>query len=188
MTPEPPHAVVGGQAPPFELPDAQSQVRRLEDYRGHWLLLVFHRHLGCLPCRRHLLDLKDSERIFQDLDVQIVVVSFMGGPVADAWVREMGFDWPVVIDETRTLYAACGMFLGTRWNVWGPRTCWAYIKELFRGRTPRASALANDIYQLGGDVLVDPSGIVRLLHRGSGPADRPSIGTLLTVRRSGAPR
>lgn len=30
----------------FTLPDAAGQQRRLEDYRGRWLLLVFHRHLG----------------------------------------------------------------------------------------------------------------------------------------------
>jgi peroxiredoxin len=31
---------------PFELPDVTGRVHRLEDYSGHWLLLIFHRHLG----------------------------------------------------------------------------------------------------------------------------------------------
>lgn len=31
---------------PFVLPDSSGREHRLEDYRGHWLLLVFHRHLG----------------------------------------------------------------------------------------------------------------------------------------------
>ncbi len=31
---------------PFELSDANGKVHTLEDYRGRWLLLVFHRHLG----------------------------------------------------------------------------------------------------------------------------------------------
>ena len=39
-------AFVGGPAVPFALPDAEGRLHRLEDYRGHWLLLVFHRHLG----------------------------------------------------------------------------------------------------------------------------------------------
>ena len=30
----------------FELPDADGVVHRLNEYRGNWLLLVFHRHLG----------------------------------------------------------------------------------------------------------------------------------------------
>jgi peroxiredoxin len=36
----------GRPAIPFELPDAEGRTHRLGDYRGHWLLLVFHRHLG----------------------------------------------------------------------------------------------------------------------------------------------
>ncbi len=37
---------IGRGAIPFELPDAEGRIHRLADYHGHWLLLVFHRHLG----------------------------------------------------------------------------------------------------------------------------------------------
>jgi hypothetical protein len=37
---------VGSPAVSFELRDANGEVHRLEDYRGCWLLQVFHRHLG----------------------------------------------------------------------------------------------------------------------------------------------
>jgi peroxiredoxin len=33
-------------APPFELQDSNGGIHRLETYRGSWLLMVFHRHLG----------------------------------------------------------------------------------------------------------------------------------------------
>jgi peroxiredoxin len=38
--------LIGKSAPPFELPDSNGRIHRLETYRGSWLLLVFHRHLG----------------------------------------------------------------------------------------------------------------------------------------------
>lgn len=38
--------LTGRPAVDFELDDAHGQRRRLEDFRGRWLLLVFHRHLG----------------------------------------------------------------------------------------------------------------------------------------------
>lgn len=58
------------------------------------------------------------------------------------------------------------MFRGTRWNI---EDDVVGIRQGTASRwMPRASALADDIYQLGGDVLVDPSGIVRLLHNGPG--------------------
>jgi len=31
---------------PFALADSTGQVHSLDDYRGNWLLMVFHRHLG----------------------------------------------------------------------------------------------------------------------------------------------
>jgi len=36
----------GQPASGFALRDTTGRTHRLEDYRGHWLLLVFHRHLG----------------------------------------------------------------------------------------------------------------------------------------------
>ncbi len=38
--------LVGMPAPAFELSDPRGTVYRLEDFRGNWLLLDFHRHLG----------------------------------------------------------------------------------------------------------------------------------------------
>jgi peroxiredoxin len=38
--------MVGKPAIPFALPDIQGQTQRLQDFEGHWLLLVFHRHLA----------------------------------------------------------------------------------------------------------------------------------------------
>lgn len=38
--------LTGSPALPFALPDSRGELHRLADYRGRWLLLVFHRHLG----------------------------------------------------------------------------------------------------------------------------------------------
>lgn len=37
---------VGSPAAEFALADTEGTTRRLEDYRGRWLLMVFHRHLA----------------------------------------------------------------------------------------------------------------------------------------------
>lgn len=39
-------SLTGRPAIPFALPDTQGRIHRLEDYKGSWLLMVFHRHLG----------------------------------------------------------------------------------------------------------------------------------------------
>jgi peroxiredoxin len=38
--------LTGKPAIPFDLPDRDGHTHRLDDYRGSWLLMVFHRHLG----------------------------------------------------------------------------------------------------------------------------------------------
>ncbi|MCB9919603.1 MAG: hypothetical protein H6832_14465 [Planctomycetes bacterium] len=46
MAPGGPGPRVGSAAEPFALTDVGGTVHRLEEFRGQWLLLVFHRHLG----------------------------------------------------------------------------------------------------------------------------------------------
>ena len=79
----------------------------------------------------------------------------------------------MLMDETRELYHNYGMFSASFWDIWGPKTWWAYFKEIMKGHTPHLST--GDVSQRGGDVLIDPGGIVRLHHVGEGPADRPSV-------------
>ncbi len=38
--------MTGQTAVPFNLVDNEGKQHQLEDYKGSWLLMVFHRHLG----------------------------------------------------------------------------------------------------------------------------------------------
>ncbi len=94
-----------------------------------------------------------------------------------AYVRDTQLTWPLLVDHERTLYQAYGMHQGTWWNLYGPSTIGVYLKLLWRGR--RLQRPGSDVHQLGGDVLIDPEGIVNIQYTGVGPADRPKISTLL---------
>jgi hypothetical protein len=125
--------------------------------------------------------LQQHEQAFEDLETRIVVVTFETTPFVRAYVAETKVTWPILIDRNRTLYRHYGMHRGDLWNIWGPRTWLAYARELAHGRLPTYSDA--DTRQLGGDVLVDPAGIVRLHYVGSGPADRPSVAAILEARQ-----
>lgn len=112
-----------------------------------------------------------------ELRIDVAVVTFQGGPLVEAYVRETGCPWPILIDESRELYTAYGMERGRWWEIWGLGSWWAYLKLLLRGR--RLHKPAGDVRQLGGDVLIDPEGTVRLHHVGRGPADRPPVESIL---------
>lgn len=110
------------------------------------------------------------------------VVTFDATPMALAYLRQTRLPWPLLIDGERTLYKAYGMERGDWWNIYGPPAIWVYLKLMVRGR--RLYRPGSDFHQLGGDVLIDPAGIVRLHHVGSGPADRPAVRTLLEAARA----
>ncbi len=108
-----------------------------------------------------------------------MVVTFESDLISQRYVKETSLTWPLVIDETRELYRGYGMLLASFWDVWGPKTWWAYLKEIIKGERPQKTAA--DIMQRGGDVLIDPDGIVQLHHVGEGPADRPSVEMILQI-------
>ena len=111
--------------------------------------------------------------------VKVVVVTFEAGYFARAYINDTGLPWPLLADTTRELYRAYGMLEAGFWDIWGPRTWWAYLKELLCGRLPKKSE--GDISQRGGDVLIDVGGVVRFHHVGEGPGDRPSARSILGV-------
>lgn len=129
--------------------------------------------------------LRQHEQELQSLGIDVAVVTFQSSPIAENYVRETKLDWPILIDETLKLYSAYGMHRGRVWDVWGPATIAVYSKLMFKGRMPRKPA--GDVHQLGGDILIDPQGIVHLHHIGTGPADRPTIESLLQIVRGERP-
>ena len=122
--------------------------------------------------------MRQHEKELEDRNVRVVVVTFEAGFLARAYVEDTGLRWPLLVDETRMVYSAYGMLHASFWEIWGPATWWAYLKEMARGRFPKKTA--GDVSQRGGDVLIDPSGIVRIHHIGKGPGDRPPVTALLS--------
>ena len=93
------------------------------------------------------------------LDVRVVVVTFQSGPIVEAYVRDTRLEWPILIDSPLEVYQAYGMNRGHWWSIFGPPAWWSYVKLLLRGRRLRMPS--GNVSQLGGNVLVDPKGIVR---------------------------
>lgn len=126
--------------------------------------------------------MRRAERDLEALGIRVLVVTFESRAAARGYVEETGTCWPVLSDESRALYRAYGM-ARARWrHLLGPSAMLAYVREVVCGRSPRWPSA--DPVQQGGDVLVDPAGIVRWVHVGAGPGHRPSVERLLDVRRA----
>ena len=130
--------------------------------------------------------MREHEAELAEIGVAVAVVTFEAGFLARKYVEESGLVWPLLVDEKRELYRGYGMLAASFWDIWGLKTWWAYGKVILHGQ--RLQQSQGDISQRGGDVLIDPSGTVRLHHVGQGPADRPSVAQLLErVKQAEAP-
>jgi hypothetical protein len=123
------------------------------------------------------LQKKKSE--LERLNLKVALITFEGTESAKQYQAETFANFPLLIDEACRLYEAYGMEEAGFWDIWGPATWFAYLREFLKGQLPGKPG--GDISQRGGDVLIDPGGIVRLHHIGKGPADRPSIDSILNV-------
>lgn len=123
--------------------------------------------------------MRDRDENFIKLNVKIVVVTFEANYLARSYVEETVLKWPLIIDENRELYKSYGMLSASFWDIWGPKTWIAYLKEIIKGQKLKISKA--DVSQRGGDVLIDPDGIVQMHHVGAGPADRPSVEMILEI-------
>ena len=121
--------------------------------------------------------MREIENEINVLGLRVLVVTFEAGALTQGYVRDTELQWPLLVDESRALYNAYSMEHGRLWEVYGPPAWWIYAKLLIKGRRLRTSH--SDFKQLGGDVLIDPEGIVRIHHVGSGPADRPSVASII---------
>lgn len=128
-----------------------------------------------------MAQLRHSEDAFRRLGVQVLIISFGAEHWARAWLQETGSPFPLLLDPERATYQAYG--LGSSFiRVWSPKVMWHYLKLRLRGH--KLLPVQGDPHQLGGDVIVDAEGIVRLLHRSKDPVDRPPVEMLLAALHS----
>ena len=126
--------------------------------------------------------MQQAEEELERLGVQTLAVTFEDAAAARAYVAETGLRWPLLVDTDRLLYRAYAMRKARLRHLWGAATFLAYWREARLGRFPRLPSA--DTRQQGGNVLIDPDGLVRFHHVGLGPADRPAVESLLAARNA----
>jgi hypothetical protein len=112
-------------------------------------------------------------------NIEVIVVTFEQEENALNYRQETELDWPLVVDCSKEIYRYYGMGKAGFWDLWGPASWRVYFREILKGNRPRPAN--DDIYQRGGDVLINPEGMVRLHHISKGPADRPRVDSILQI-------
>ena len=97
--------------------------------------------------------------------------------MAKSYVESRDLIWPMLVDDELTLYHAYGFERATLGKLLGPITTLKYVWLMLTGTKPGSPGKV--IRQMGGNVLIDPDGVVRMHHRSVTPHDRPGIEEIL---------
>lgn len=125
--------------------------------------------------------MRHFEEELQQRGVQVLLVSFGAVYWAQGWQKETQSPFPLLLDPERNAYRAYGLEISAS-RSWSAKAVWYYLKARLQGKEiPPAQ---SDPHQLGGDFIVDASGIVRLSHPSWDPVDRPPVENLLALLRS----
>lgn len=112
-------------------------------------------------------------------DADVKVVTFDSEKMAREYRRKFNLHWPLLLDPDRELYRTYTMGQGTWWALASPHRIVRYLVDISCGSIPGKQG--KDIRQLGGDIVIDPQGIIRLFHPSQNPHDRPSANQILDL-------
>jgi peroxiredoxin len=118
------------------------------------------------------------KREFDRREVKVVVVAFSGPATLVHYQEHHQWHFPILADPERKAYQAFGLERLSWHRVYSLATLKLYLK-LFRKGLVRQDYGESDVYQTGGDFLIDRNGKILFAHRSDEPADRPSVSTLL---------
>lgn len=126
-----------------------------------------------------MTQLRQRKGDLEQLNVRVKIVTFDSKALAEWSVSNTGLQWPILLDTERDLYRGYGLLTGSWWTLSRPSAIWKYLRLIFAGHGSLKKG--KDIRQLGGDVLIDPQGVVRMHSICSTPFDRPRVNSILDI-------
>jgi peroxiredoxin len=115
---------------------------------------------------------------FDRRGVVISAVSFAEPAVLFDYQKRHQWPFLMLADPKRIAYGKFALKRLSLFHVFSPATLKLYLK-LFRLGLAREDYGKEDIYQAGGDFLLDRAGNILFAYRSQNPADRPSAERLL---------
>ncbi|XP_036398770.1 uncharacterized protein LOC118787347 isoform X2 [Megalops cyprinoides] len=150
--------------------------------RGEHVLLVLIRQFACLLCRIHLSDLEANQDLLDAQSVRVVVVSFGCQEGARYWLEETACRYDMLLDPQRKIYRAFGLGASLT-KVLRFNNMLLYAEYILSNyEFPRAApSIEDDMYQLGGDIVLGETGKVIFSHCCMSPVDRPAVSEILAA-------
>ena len=117
------------------------------------------------------------------LNAAVVLIAYdRPGLLGTKMMRGLDVPYTILFDTDRVAYQRWGLGRTGPFGAWlSPVLSWRYLKLLLRGE--RFLGFAPDMYQLGGDFILDGGHRITFAHRMTNNGDRAEVSVLLDELR-----
>ncbi len=115
------------------------------------------------------------------LGVGVVFVTFTKPDKIAAYLASYPVPCTIVCDPSMDAYRTFDLGRATWRMILKPGLWWRAGKVILRGWLPKIQNKGEDVWQLGGDFVLDRERRLVYAYRSQDPADRPSVNELLDV-------
>lgn len=115
---------------------------------------------------------------------EVIAVSFSKPERVAAFLKPHPLPFPALADPERVAYRSFELGRTTWRDVLGMRVLGRFTAMMLRGWLPQKPQTGDDIFQLGGDFVLDADLRLRYAYRSADPTDRPTPADLLRAMRA----
>ena len=112
------------------------------------------------------------------LGADVLTISFDNAERAALFASDLKLEFPLASDPDRSAYDAYGLNRAGLARLLHPKVIAAYTRLIRQGQRPSRRRLVDDLFQLGGDFIIDSNQMLAYAYRSEGPEDRPPVDTL----------
>lgn len=139
-----------------------------------------------MACQAHLGEVRSHLDEIRQTGGELFVVTFSQPDVLAGYVAKNAFPFPVVTDPDRTAYREFGLERTSWARMLQPSVVGRFVKLILKGWGPRRPHAGEDIFQLGGDFVLDSQRRLTYARRSAEPTDRPSATEVVQALRAAA--
>ena len=141
------------------------QVKLGNIWKNQTTVFIFLRHFACVSCRTHAVQVWSERDKYQATGAQVVFIGNGSPDFIQKFREDLGLgDAPIFVDPALDSFRAAGFKRGFLAAL-GPSSIAAGIKMFGAGnKQGEYSRAAGDLWQLGGIVVIRPSGAIAFHH------------------------
>lgn len=117
--------------------------------------------------------------MFKDINATVVAITFSSPTEALKLSQELKLPFPLVSDPQKVAYNVFELGSAQLKDFLSIKVLWKFMGRVLSGWLPSMGYSKNDLFQLGGDFVVNSKGEIVYEFKSSSPADRPTVKFLL---------